>query len=80
MGYEEVLRLPIYTFWELAKNIDRIRADEDLRMVYILGNSIMTDPTKFVDELKRQRGNIVEADEFDGFDKAALTRLRLLIR
>jgi hypothetical protein len=69
--------IPLWTFWELAKNINRIQATDDMRMLALLGNVIGGNPQEFYNELKRQQGNIaVENDE--EFDNIGMQKLRFL--
>jgi len=39
MSYREVLDLPIRAFWLFNKNVDRIRAESDLRELQVAANS-----------------------------------------
>ena len=43
MSYREVLGLPIRAFWLFNRNIDRLRAETDLRELCVAANSQSTD-------------------------------------
>jgi hypothetical protein len=78
-----MLRLPIYTFWEMAKNIDRIRAEEDKRFFLLIQNAFMGEPEKFFKQLDREQGAIYEVHEPDdnsyGFDRDGFNRMKALV-
>lgn len=59
LGYKDFLALPYYTFWELSRNIDRVRADEDRRLLVLLGQVIGGDPAKYSESLERERGEVI---------------------
>lgn len=69
--------MPIATFWELARNIDRLRAEEDIRMANLLGSLFSKDSTEYFDGLKQSIGSIAEAEE--SFDRNGFERLRIMI-
>jgi hypothetical protein len=80
IGYGEFLKLPIYTFWELAKNVDRLRAEEDRRQFIVVSQLFSKDPQKFLDELQREMGKIVEVQHGDsGFDEAGFNNLKRIM-
>lgn len=66
MSYTEVIKLPIYTFWELSKNIDRIRADEESHELSILisaiGSAFGGKVKEVFEELHKKRGDIVVSE------------------
>lgn len=67
-------------FWELSRNIDRIKADEDIRMVRILSNVVGGDPNKLVDSLTTERGEIASTnDPATGFDRSGVNRLKAML-
>lgn len=37
MSYREVLDMPLRAFWSLNRNISRIRAEEDMRTIQVMG-------------------------------------------
>lgn len=59
----EIYALPIYTFWELARNIERLRAEEDLRLMMLLGASFSSEAEVYANKLVEARGDIVEVRE-----------------
>lgn len=62
-----VLRLPLVTFWMLNKNIDRLNAEEDLRLAEISvrtgANSSEESLRSLLEDLRKQLGRIVKYDE-----------------
>ena len=78
MSYPALLALPIGVFWGLARNIDRLRADEDLRQLSVIGAAI-AGGDDFVEGLKEQRGRIVTAERKSGFDREGFKRLRVMM-
>jgi len=80
IGYGELLRLPITAFWELSKNVDRIRAEEDMRMFTLINHAVSGEPEKFMDRLTAERGEIVEElIENDGFDQEGMSQFKALL-
>jgi len=82
LSYSELLKLPIYTFWELSRNIDRVRADEDKRLAILLSQVIVGDPAKFGEALDRERGVIIEITEEHKREamRESVNKLRAVIR
>ncbi len=78
MGYFELLEIPIYTFWELSKNVDRIRADEDKRTVMAIA-SLFGDTNDFLNSLNEQRGVVAEAEQQKSFDKNKFNEFKALV-
>lgn len=39
MGFDELLRTPLKRFWFLLAQIDRIKAEDDLRMVHVIASA-----------------------------------------
>jgi len=64
LGYSEFLKLPYYTFWELARNTDRIKSSDDLRLLALLGNAFAGDSGAYVQGLKDTIGVVVEEEDF----------------
>lgn len=77
ISYNELLDLPIYLFWELSKNIGRLQAEQDLRLFRLLQNIIGGNPKEYINDLVKERGNIIVGDDYT-FDKQGLNRLRVL--
>lgn len=63
MTLQEIHSLPIYTFWELNKNISRIQAVQDNRMFALLQNCISGNPREYLASLQKEQGNIVDVEE-----------------
>lgn len=79
IGYEALLRLPIYTFWELSRNADRIRAEEDLRQLNLY-QGIFGEADKIAKQLQADRGEVVEIEYPNhGFDRAGFEQLRMMM-
>ncbi len=78
MSHAELLSIPVYTFWELSKNVGRIQASVDIRQVTLLSEIIGGDPNKYVKSLQEARGDAVstnrveDSSDFDQFGFAAL--------
>lgn len=75
IGWKEFYALPIYTFWELSKNIERIRAEEDLRMMSVIGCCFSSE-SGYAKELVDTRGDVIEIEENVS---EALARLKALM-
>ena len=73
MSYEDVMELPIYTFWELSSNVNRVAAEEDKRffttMLNAIGVAFGGDSKKYMRQLNKEIGRTVE-----GCDNAELDR------
>jgi hypothetical protein len=67
IGWKEFYALPIYTFWEMSRNIERVRAEEDLRMMSVI-SACFSDSGDFVSRLENIKGEIVETED-DGHAK-----------
>lgn len=82
MSYKDVLALPIYTFWELSRNIDRIRADEESHDLSILcsaiGSAFGGKIDKVFNELHKKKGDIVKEKGSDD-PKANIAKLKLIM-
>lgn len=56
--------MPIRTFWSFSRNIDRIYAEQDLRMATMLiRRNSPEDMSAYIEELSRRMGRAVEFDE-----------------
>lgn len=80
--YEGLLRLPMCTFWALARNIERIRAECDIRAMQVIQNAVSPgkNTKSYIESLKSSIGNIVEIEYANmGFDKAGFNHLKALI-
>jgi hypothetical protein len=68
---ERLLKMPLRRFWLLNKNIDRLRAEEDLRMLSVALHAASGESAGDLSEkLMKQMGTVVEFDEA----KRALTQ------
>jgi hypothetical protein len=64
LGYVETLALPAKVFWLLNKNIDRMAAESDLRLIQIgFATQSGEAAEKHIAELQKQYGRVVEIDE-----------------
>lgn len=80
IGYGDALLLPIPVFWELSRNIDRIKAEDDLRMLRVLNNVVGGDPQKLADDLTNERGEIASTnDPATELDRTGMNRLKAMI-
>jgi hypothetical protein len=77
IDYSGLLALPIYTFWELARNVDRIRAEEDRRMMQLISNAIMGDGG-YYKNLTEQMGEVITVSE-ETFDRKGFENLRQIM-
>lgn len=82
MSYPDVLKLPVYTFWELSRNIDRIRADEEAHDLSILcsaiGSAFGGKIDKVFNELHKKKGDIVKEKSSDD-PRANISKLKLIM-
>jgi hypothetical protein len=62
----------------MYRNITRIRATEDIRILTVNNNAFGGDPTKLQRSLKNDQGNICEYEVKNGFDKDGFNRLKRL--
>jgi hypothetical protein len=81
MSYENVIKLPIYTFWELSRNIERLRADENSHDLKILCSAISSafggKVEKTFEELHKRKGEIVKQKEETGSVHSNIALLKL---
>lgn len=80
INFDGFMRLPIYTFWELARNVNRIRAYEDRRRLYSSSYAFGGDSEKYLDGLKDEMGEILVDDSPEEFDKGGLNKLASMMR
>jgi hypothetical protein len=72
MGFREVMKLPLRTFWSLNRNVDRLRAEQDLRSLQVSAAAQSAgeggEGIKFLsDHLRGEIGSpIVLEKKFDG--------------
>lgn len=94
MSLDDILNLPLKRFWFLANQVDRIRAEEDMRQLQLLACAQSSEGFESaVESLRTQMGQIYvwkpepatlefQIDATTGsdptFDRAGLQRLRAL--
>lgn len=80
ISHRELLELPIYTFWEMSRNVDRVRADEERRLMVIFSQAFGGDPNKHMKHLDNEVGLVCEADKSHAvLDKSALNNLKAML-
>ncbi len=85
--------MPVRLFWFYSRQVDRIRAEEDLRLLRVLAAAQSGEAmTKEAERLNQELGTVrvfapvertivVDGQERDpNFDKAALDALRMKVR
>jgi len=73
-----VMGLAIYTFWELVKNIDRIRAEEDQRTLLVVGAAFGGTAKEVFHQLKDEQGEPYQVED-SGIDKDSIFKLRSVV-
>lgn len=82
----DVLAMPIQTFWMMHKNIDRVMAEADLRLLSVYAYAQSGEGIeKFSEDMRQQMGQVVEMDAVktafsERCDKEGLEGLRDLGR
>jgi hypothetical protein len=83
MSYEDVMELPIYTFWELSSNANRISAEEDKRffttMLNAIGVAFGGDSKRYIRQLNKEIGRTVEGCEDSEYDKGGIDNLKRML-
>ena len=75
MGYFDVLKLPLKTFWALNRQIARLRAEEDVRSMANIAAANSSDGYKQrIQQLQGEIGQPVGI--IKKFDEAAFQRLK----
>lgn len=69
LGWTDFNALPLYTFWELARNIERIKAEDDIRFMAAVSNAVFGDG-KYIDKLMEIKGKVIDIDGDDVVDIA----------
>lgn len=89
MGYREVMGMPLKTFWCFSKNIDRLMAETDLRMLQVVASAASGEAYgKLSDRLQGQVGTIVKMSgealaataQEETLDRAGLSALKAMAR
>jgi len=62
LSYRELLSLPIRTFWRMHSNINRIRAEDNLRTLQVAVASQSEGVAKYRDHLVVELGKTTEVD------------------
>lgn len=75
LNYDEVRSLPINVFWELVRNVGRIQADGDLRLLRVLGG--LFEAKNVSESLLDEIGEICKYKE-EGFDRDGFEKLRFI--
>ena len=70
--------LAIYTFWELVKNIDRIRAEEDQRTLLVVGAAFGGSGGEVYRQLQDEQGEPYQVED-SGIDKDSIFKLRSVV-
>lgn len=83
LSYKDTLALPIYTFWELSKNVERIRADEEAHELSILTSAIGAafggNINDVFERLHETKGSIIKQVGADTPDKLNIEKLQLIM-
>jgi hypothetical protein len=79
MTYGEVLQLPIGAFWELVKNVDRIRAEEDRRLFGAVASAFGGNAREYLDSLEKEQGMVATGSDSFGYDTDGIMRLKNLM-
>ena len=79
MSYPEMLELPMPLFWEMCKNIDRIRAEKDRRLFIAMAASRGNRPGEYLRKLDQEQGTVIETEVVAEFDKGGFKRLKKLV-
>ena len=63
LKYREALDLPIFTFWMLNAHVGRIRAEQDLRAISVMGVQMLSDEDRssFRERLVVDMGTVVKS-------------------
>lgn len=87
MTPDQVLATPIRLFWLLNKNIDRLNAEDDMRMLMIMGSHTSSEAFQTLQEaLAKRVGKIASFDKSSAAfnplnakqDKEGLMKLKML--
>lgn len=64
MHFNDVLALPLPTFWMLHRNVNRIAAEKDQRSVAVVGHAFAGGDglSEFVDHLREEMGSAFVED------------------
>ncbi|AMB48260.1 hypothetical protein [Methylobacterium sp. AMS5] len=79
------MKLPLRTFWLYSKNIDRLSAERDLRLLQVMAAAQSPEAySKTFDKLQQQMGTVVKmtgsgkAAHEEELDRAGLAELKAM--
>ena len=70
------MKLPIYTFWELHKQISSIAAEETLRMIEAVSVVMNPKADVIINKLAEDAKGLVEVEHIHGFDRKRVDALK----
>lgn len=80
MTYWDVLAIPVRTFWSFLKNINRLRAEEDMRAIDVaLAGNNPKHAEKMREALTEQLGKVSSGVEKPVDHSAGVNRLKSLM-
>lgn len=52
---KQIMEMPIYMFWSMCRNIDRVRAERDLRTlnIFLAASAAVQGSSEMLDEVKK---------------------------
>lgn len=75
--FEVVRALPIYTFWDMSRNIDRIRAGQDKRNLIVNGTAFGGGAEDLFASLTKSQGDIIiGVSKEESLDRASFERMK----
>jgi hypothetical protein len=75
MSYWECLKLPLKTFWSFNRQLDRLRAEEEQRLLRVMACAQSAEAvTRMQQELRNQIGEPVEHEKV--FDASRFEELK----
>jgi hypothetical protein len=75
MGYWDVLKLPLKTFWAFNRQLDRLRAEEEQRLLQVMACAQSAESvTRMQKQLQDQIGEPVEHEKV--FDASRFEELK----
>jgi hypothetical protein len=87
MKFQDVMRMPLKTFWLYSKNIDRILSEVDLRQLQLVASATSSEAYgSMQDRLRQQMGMVVKvkdevkATQEEQLDRAGLADLKAMGR
>lgn len=85
MKFQDVMRMPLKTFWLYSKNIDRILSEVDLRQLQLVASATSSEAYGSMQaNLRKQLGMIVKVKAQDAqeeqLDRGGLADLKAMAR